>query len=77
MEKSLAPSGSMSLDDLRTIYQLAGRYPELLSERSLRWQLRHRDKNGLAPACVRVGNKLLISQSRYENWLATRAEVAQ
>lgn len=70
-----APTGAIALDDLDTVEGLAGRYPHLLSVPTLRWQLRHREQNGLAQACVSVGKKLLISRSRYEIWLASRAGV--
>lgn len=73
MEVESQTSGPMRLDDLHTVDQLAAQFPALLSVPALRWQLRHRDINGLAPACVRVGKKLLISRSRYEGWLASRA----
>lgn len=68
-----APPGAIALDDLDTVEGMAARYPRLLTVPTLRWQLRHRDTNGLAPACVAVGRKLLISRTRYEAWLATRA----
>ena len=68
-----AQDNSIRLDDLATAEGLAGEYPNLLTVPTLRWQLRHRDSNGLASACVRVGKKLLISRSRYESWLALRA----
>jgi hypothetical protein len=74
MEVQSVASGSMNLDDLRTVDQLAEQYPDLLSVPALRWQLRHREQNGLAPACVRLGKKLLISRPRYEAWLASRAD---
>ena len=64
---------SLPLDDLFTIQGLVSKYPAILTEYTLRWQLRDREKNGLAPACVRVGRNLLISKSRYESWLASRA----
>ena len=66
-------AGAIALDDLDTVEDLAARFPRLLTVPTLRWQLRHRDTNGLAPACVSVGKKLLISRTRYEAWLATRA----
>lgn len=66
-------NASLSLDDLHTVEEFASRYPHILSPYLLRWQLRDRERNGLAPACVRVGKKLLISKSRYEQWLASRA----
>jgi len=64
---------ALPLDDLHTVEELANKYPRILSTCTLRWQLRDREKNGLAPACVRVGKKLLISKTRYEQWLAARA----
>ena len=64
---------TMPLDDLHTVEELARKYPRILSVFTLRWQLRDRATNGLAPACVRVGKKLLISKTRYEQWLAARA----
>lgn len=64
---------AVQLSDLYPIDGLVAAHPALLSTATLRWQLRHRDTNGLAPACVRIGKKLLISKTRYEAWLATRA----
>lgn len=64
---------SIPLDDLHTVEGLASKYPGILTAYTLRWQLRGRDNNGLSPACVRVGKKLLISKTRYEQWLAARA----
>lgn len=64
---------ALPLDDLYPIEGLASQYPRILTVQTLRWQLRDREKNGLAPACVRVGKKLLISKTRYEQWLAARA----
>ncbi len=67
------PTGAFALDDLDTVEGLAAAHPKILTVPTLRWQLRHRDSNGLAVACVAVGKKLLISRTRYEAWLATRA----
>lgn len=64
---------AVQLADLYPIDGLVAAHPALLSTATLRWQLRHRDTNGLATACVRLGKKLLISKTRYEIWLATRA----
>ena len=66
---------SIGLDDLRTIKALVDEYPQILTVTGLKWQLRHRDSNGLAPATVKVGKRVLISKTRYETWLATRAGV--
>lgn len=67
---------TMSLDDLITIEQLVEAYPRILTVPTLRWQLRHRDTNGLGHACVRVGKKLLIHRPSYERWLPTRGGAA-
>ena len=61
------------LEDLSTIQELAAEHPNLLTEATLRWQLRHRAENGLSQACVQVGKKLLISRTRYAGWLGSRA----
>lgn len=65
---------TLALEDLHTVEGLAASFPNILNATLLRWQLRHREKIGLAPCCVRVGKKLLISKTRYEAWLAVRAE---
>lgn len=75
MQDPTTTPNAIALDDLYPIEALAAAFPKLLSVPTLRWQLRHRDENGLAQACVPVGKKLLISRSRYEAWLATRAGV--
>ncbi len=73
-----APIGdAIKLDDLRDIEALAAENPKTLTVSTLRWQLRHRDTNGLSAACVRVGKRLLISKSRYEYWLATQTEAGR
>jgi hypothetical protein len=63
----------IALDDLHSLEDLARQYPQIAPVTTLRWQLRSRDTNGLARCCVKQGKKLLISKSRYEQWLATRA----
>lgn len=63
----------IELSDLFTVPQLAARWPKILSELTLRYQLRNRDTNGLSKAVVRIGKKLLISESRYQQWLAETA----
>lgn len=76
MQTTQASTDAIALDDLRDIETLAAENPKTLTVSTLRWQLRHRDTNGLAAACVRVGKRLLISKPRYEQWLATRTEAA-
>ncbi len=65
-------SAFVRLDDLHSVEDLAAAFPQVLSVQTLRWQLRYRTVNGLDAACVRAGKRLLISRSRYEEWLATR-----
>ena len=64
---------SIPLCDLRSIDELVAEHPKVLQVSTLRWQLRHRESNGLAHCCVAIGKKLLISKSRYEGWLGTQA----
>jgi len=65
---------ALSLSDLFTVENLARKHPGILSVQTLRWQLRHREENGLARCCVKSGKKLLISETRYEQWLGAQAE---
>jgi hypothetical protein len=71
MQTQEAQNDAITLDDLFTVSELAATSRHL-KEATLRWQLRNRDINGLAAACVQIGKKLLISKSRYERWLATQ-----
>lgn len=62
------------LEDLRTIEALAAEFPQVIpTVQTLRWQLRQRQENGLAAACVPQGKRTLISKARYEQWLEQRA----
>lgn len=71
MESSNA--AAINLNDLKTIECLVDENPQALTVSLLRWQLRHRYENGLASCCVRAGKRILISKSRYEQWLAANA----
>ena len=66
----------IAFDDLFSVQDLAKAHPAILTEATVRWYLRHRDSNGLAPACVPLGKKLLLSGRRFEAWLATRTVAA-
>lgn len=63
---------SVSLDDLYTIEKLVEANPEVLSLNLIRWQIRHRHETGLDKCCIRSGKRVLISKSRYEQWLASQ-----
>ncbi len=65
---------TIAIDDLYTVEGLFETNPRVINVTGLRWQLRHRKENGLASACVRIGKRILISKSRYEQWLATQVE---
>jgi hypothetical protein len=73
MQRHSDPPSPLRLDDLFTPEQLAQQYPNVLNVRALRWQLRNRESNGLAAACVRIGKQDFLSRSRYEAWLTRRA----
>jgi hypothetical protein len=73
MQNQATDTGAISIDDLATIPALVAQFPHVLSEATLRWQLRFRDTNGLNAAVVPMGKKLMISKTRYERWLATQA----
>lgn len=77
MQANQTTGDAIALDDLRDIETLAAENPKKLTVNTLRWQLRHRDTNGLAAACVRIGKRLMISKSRYEHWLATQTEAGR
>jgi hypothetical protein len=65
-----------SLDDWYTVENLARAFPQVLAtSNALRWYLRHRDTNGLEEvgAVRRCGRKFLISKTRFERWLASKA----
>lgn len=64
---------AINLNDLKTIEGLVEENTQALTVSLLRWQLRHRYENGLANCCVRAGKRILISKSRYEQWLAANA----
>lgn len=64
-----------ALENLRSIDALVAEYPDHLTEQTLRWQLRHRQTNGLGSACVKIGKRLMLSKPRYFAWLESRAEV--
>jgi hypothetical protein len=63
----------VDISDLRTIQGLIAENPAAITESMLRWQLRHRFRNGLAQHCFPVGRQILISKTGYEHWLASYA----
>lgn len=69
-------TNQIDLSDLYSVGELAARHPRILSVLTLRYQLRNRESNGLARACVKIGKKLLISEQRYQEWLAEASTAA-
>jgi hypothetical protein len=65
-------TNAIDLAGLFSAPELAARHPRILSEATLRYQLRSRETNGLGKACVRIGKKLLISECGYRAWLGTQ-----
>jgi hypothetical protein len=59
------------LDDLLSVKTFASRYPDLVTEPALRWQVFNAHSNGLGSsgALIRVGRKILIDRGRYRDWL--------
>lgn len=69
-------TNQIDLNDLYNVHDFAARHPKILSVQTLRYQLRFRDVNGLCKACVQIGKKLLISERRYQEWLAETGGLA-
>lgn len=72
--QNTTPQDAIRLDDLRSIEEIVAENNKILSSNILRYQLRQRFTNGLADACVRIGNRVMISKTRYEHWLATQTD---
>lgn len=58
-----------NLDEFSTIEQLAADNPNLITENRLRWILRERHNNGLAPAVKKLGKNLLVHVPTFVTWL--------
>jgi len=56
---------------LETVRTLAQKYPDVITEGGLRWQIFNEDNNGLteAGAIIRLGRKVLIDIDRYFIWV--------
>ncbi|ARU03910.1 hypothetical protein CCO03_03745 [Comamonas serinivorans] len=52
------------------VEEFAARHQNIFpTAQSLRYQLRHRERNGLTSACIRFGKRLLISEGKFFDWL--------
>jgi len=63
METTLA-----NYEDLRTVKQLVAEAP-FLTEHMLRWYIFHAHTNGLAPAIVKISNRIYIDRHAFQLWI--------
>ncbi len=63
--------------DLIPVAMAGEEYPHLFTQKQFNWMLRHRDRNGLAHAIVKMGERrLFLSRTRFAEWLANQSEAA-
>ena len=64
-------SPSTSLDSLKTVKAFLARYPDLVNENQLRWQIFQRHTNGLADsgAIVKRGGRWFVCVPHYCDWI--------
>ena len=72
VQKSAETSPEVSIRDWVTIEDFCKLFPNI-PEKTIRWQMTSRNKNGLASAVQVIGRQLLISVERYSYWLNQRA----
>jgi len=60
--------------NLETVRTLAQKYPDVITEGGLRWEIFNKNKNGLSNsgAILKRGRKILIDRDRYFDWLYTQ-----
>jgi hypothetical protein len=65
--------------NLETVRTLAQKYPDVITEGGLRWEIFNEGKNGLKEvgAIIRCGRKILIDTDRYFAWLYGQNEIAK
>lgn len=56
--------------DLVTIAKLAAEAPDAFTEQKLRWLVFNAESNGLAPAIVRINNRVFLHRPTLSKWLA-------
>jgi hypothetical protein len=56
-----------------TIRQTVEKYP-FFTENSLRWHLFNRGTNGLAPAVMKIGKKILIDDEKFTTWIDSHGQ---
>ena len=57
--------------NIETVRTLAQKYPDVITEGGLRWEIFNKEKNGLkdSGALLKRGRKILIDADRYFEWL--------
>jgi hypothetical protein len=65
----------MPLGDLRSVKQLAAELPPF-TEAALRWLIFNAPANGLGPALVRVGDRVLIDRAAFEKWVFSHRQAS-
>jgi len=62
--------------NLDTVRTLAQKYPDVLTEGGIRWELFNADENGLtrSGAIIRRGRKILIDTDRYFEWIYSQSQ---
>jgi hypothetical protein len=65
----------MSIQGLRSLKQLAAECPAF-TEGSLRWLVFNAPTNGLAPALVRIGSRVLIDRDAFQQWVFSHRQAA-
>ncbi len=58
----------MAYEELRTVKQLVKEAP-FLTEQKLRWYIFNARTNGLAPAIVKISNKVYIDRRAFAQWI--------
>ena len=65
--------------NLATVRTLAQKYPDVITEGGLRWEIFNEGSNGLkeSGAIIRRGRKVLIDTDRYFEWLYSQNKTVQ
>jgi hypothetical protein len=60
-----------AMDDIMSLTQFVKRYPDIVTEQQIRWQIFKRNQNGLADsgAITKKGGKWFIVIPNYRAWL--------
>jgi len=64
------------MPNIDTVKTLAQKYPNVITEGGLRWEIFNKDSNGLkeSGAILKRGRKILIDTDRYFDWLRNQIQ---